>query len=419
MIGKTKSLCPECMKVVNASVIVEENKTKIRKKCSRHGYFKDVHVWDTPDLYKFQRNLWKGYDIKNRELEISFEITEKCNLKCPFCFVDSDEEKGSKYSIDEILDYREKYPGGFVTFTGGEPTLKDELPWLIKLFADKGFKTKILTNGINLDLEYVVKLKESGLEKVQLQLDSLDDKNYKILRGRPLKERKMDALKNLKEKDIDTNLFAMLASGVNDGEISDLIDTTFEYDFINGIIFSSLCYEGRFQDSLERMSNSDILGKIDQETGIKKTDFMACTGIAFYLNNILETNFNFKMFSPCDILCFVTKIDGEIIPLSRILPFDLILKLTKNKKISYDESSSFKELIKKPKTVLKFLFYIFSSFLQKKRFPIKVILVTTFHNRWNIDLEFTENCTIGSYNGENFQSFCEFNIKRNHSSLDF
>jgi radical SAM protein with 4Fe4S-binding SPASM domain len=62
-----------------------------------------------------------------------------------------------------------------VTFTGGEPTLRDDLPDLIQYAEELGLITGLLTNGRHLaDADYVRRLRERGLDHVQITLESHD-----------------------------------------------------------------------------------------------------------------------------------------------------------------------------------------------------------------------------------------------------
>ena len=60
-----------------------------------------------------------------------------------------------------------------VDFTGGEPTLRDDLLELIEYAEDLGMITGLLTNGVRLaDEKFVARLKEAGLDYVQITLES-------------------------------------------------------------------------------------------------------------------------------------------------------------------------------------------------------------------------------------------------------
>ena len=92
-----------------------------------------------------------------------------------------------------------------IQLSGGEPTVRDDLPKIIAMGHSMGFKfIQLNTNGIRLasDLSYVEKLKEAGLASVFLQFDGTKDEIYRAIRGRNLLETKMQAIRNCEQQDL-------------------------------------------------------------------------------------------------------------------------------------------------------------------------------------------------------------------------
>lgn len=101
------------------------------------------------------------------------QVTRRCNQKCRFC---SNPELDADISLDEgkacIDDLREK---GFlcVLFTGGEPTMSENLPAFIRHCRETGFMNKLCTNGQTLaDPDYLKLLVANGLNHVCMSLHS-------------------------------------------------------------------------------------------------------------------------------------------------------------------------------------------------------------------------------------------------------
>ena len=66
---KTKSLCPECLRVIEAEVVKENNKILIKKTCPEHGYFEDVY-WSDAEFYeKFKKFAYDGKGVSNPNTE--------------------------------------------------------------------------------------------------------------------------------------------------------------------------------------------------------------------------------------------------------------------------------------------------------------------------------------------------------------
>ncbi len=79
----------------------------------------------------------------------------------------------------------------FLYFSGGEPTVRDDLPDLIVYAAKMGYAyLQLNTNGLRIAQEpaYAQELCEAGLSSVFLQFDGTEDSIYCAIRGKPLME---------------------------------------------------------------------------------------------------------------------------------------------------------------------------------------------------------------------------------------
>lgn len=109
----------------------------------------------------------------------------QCNQKCKFCYA-AGQTMGKaqeltteqwKLVIDRLSDARVP----MVTFTGGEPTMREDIDVLIG-YANR-MVTRLNTNGVNLTQELVGKLKAAGLDSVQVTLYSHDEAVHNDLVG--------------------------------------------------------------------------------------------------------------------------------------------------------------------------------------------------------------------------------------------
>ena len=108
-----------------------------------------------------------------------------CNQRCVHCYaagqVQSSEEELSTEDWKKIIDRCREIGIPQLTFTGGEPTMRDDLPELIS-YA-KWFVTRLNTNGILLTPEFCEKLREAELDSVQITFYSHDPKVHNRLVG--------------------------------------------------------------------------------------------------------------------------------------------------------------------------------------------------------------------------------------------
>lgn len=100
------------------------------------------------------------------------EITYRCPLHCVFCYNPVDfAVNDQELSTEEWLKVlREARAAGSVQcgFSGGEPLLRDDLEILVAEAHKLGFYTNLLTSGVGLTEERAARLKEAGLDHIQL-----------------------------------------------------------------------------------------------------------------------------------------------------------------------------------------------------------------------------------------------------------
>ncbi len=157
LIRKTDSFCPECYDVIPAMLFYDGDAVIMAKECSEHGTTVSVVERDRQwfDFCQLENcnNIYNGYLV---------DVTNRCNIKCKYCYHDNSGEQLSSGSIlNNILEHQMLAP---IILTGGEPTLHEELGKIIKLMPTI-CTPWILTNGIKLCQEdYLDSLIAAGLQ---------------------------------------------------------------------------------------------------------------------------------------------------------------------------------------------------------------------------------------------------------------
>ena len=103
----TRSLCPECLDVIEASIFEENGKVMFEKKCPKHGSFKDVYWSSAKQFWRFDRYMHDGKGVKfpnvskdgncprscglcpshkTTTILANIDLTNRCNQICPVCF---------------------------------------------------------------------------------------------------------------------------------------------------------------------------------------------------------------------------------------------------------------------------------------------------------------------------------------------
>jgi len=136
---------------------------------------------------------------------IYVNITGKCNLSCSYCFFKVERERCvqdclTKDDIFGTLGSLKEYGYNEVSFTGGEPLLRNDLYECIEFAHRLELLTSVDTNGTLLDTQCVIKLLKSGLDSAFVSLDDLDGLSHNVNRG--LHKKTMQSLKQLIKTDI-------------------------------------------------------------------------------------------------------------------------------------------------------------------------------------------------------------------------
>jgi radical SAM protein with 4Fe4S-binding SPASM domain len=140
-------------------------------------------------------------------------LTYRCNNRCTFCYASAPDRGYNvpemttdevKRVIDKIVD-QAKVPT--ISFTGGEPTLRRDLPELIAYAKTRRMRANLITNGVRCaNADFVAELKHAGLDSAQVSLEAADAEVHNRVVGNPCAYAKtVQGVKNLKAAGIHTH----------------------------------------------------------------------------------------------------------------------------------------------------------------------------------------------------------------------
>ncbi len=270
----TLSLCPVCLKRIDAVRRTRGDEVWLHKRCTQHGEF-STPIWrGSPFWAEWQRPKSasspvqgrrpqkKGcpfdcglcLDHRQRSCTVISDVTRRCDLACPVCFAASTREGPEDPDLNELTHRFETVsrvsPGSNIQLSGGEPTLREDLPDIVAIGKNAGFSfIQLNTNGIRLarDGRYLDSLASAGLDSIFLQFDGTREDIYRILRGRPLLETKLAAVSECGKLNLGVVLVVTVVPGVNDDDLGAILNLAVEKTpVVRGVHFQPISYFGRF-----------------------------------------------------------------------------------------------------------------------------------------------------------------------------
>ncbi|HWR25894.1 MAG TPA: 12,18-didecarboxysiroheme deacetylase, partial [Methanosarcina sp.] len=203
---------------------------------------------------------------KDKKPVVVWNMTRRCNLKCVHCYAQAkDIEFENELSTDEgkaLIDDLAKFGSPVILFSGGEPTLRKDLPELAAYAREKGMRAVISTNGTLINKDLAKKLKDVGLSYVGVSLDGIRETNDKFRGMKGAFDAALKGLHNCQEEGIKVGLrFTINKQNVRDiPAIFDLL----EKEKIPRICFYHLVYAGRGSEMIcEDLSLEDSRRAVD------------------------------------------------------------------------------------------------------------------------------------------------------------
>jgi molybdenum cofactor biosynthesis enzyme MoaA len=155
------------------------------------------------------------YDI------VMVDITHRCNMTCSNCYLPNRviPDMDAQW-LSSVLSRLRK--GTFIRLTGGEATLRRDLPEIIRDVRSHGHHPVVMTNGLKLaDRAYVRELKKAGMQVCYLSFSGgFDDDLYEAIDEMRCAEKKRLAFENLRAEHVFTSIGMILIPGVNESAIT-------------------------------------------------------------------------------------------------------------------------------------------------------------------------------------------------------
>ncbi|AHL23187.1 MULTISPECIES: tetraether lipid synthase Tes [Thermococcus] len=470
---RTYSLCPETRRVVPALVWEKDGMVWITKRCPE-GMITDLYYESVEQYYRFQR--WK-YDFKLKSVNVentgvncpfdcgmcarhrshtnllNIVLTNRCNLSCWYCFFYAKEGQPIyEPTLEQIRmmlrNAKKQYPVGAnaVQFTGGEPTLRDDLIEIIKIAKEEGYDhVQLNTDGIKLafEPELVKKIREAGTNTLYLSYDGMTPQtNWKNHWEIPL------IFENVRKAGgPGIVLVPTTIRNVNDHELGAIINFGLNHlDIVRGVNFQPISLVGRVPKKERQRFRITIPGAIkrieEQTNGVIAMDDWYPIPIAGHIARFFEAFSGSRYYMTSHYCCgaatyvFLDRENKRVVPISRFLDVEGFVEYLEEKA---EEIEKWKKLGKLQKLKLGAeIFLKFKSFYDDKYAPkgLKVLeliknafmhgnydALGKFHenalfigmmhfmDEYNYDVERVERCVIHyAMPDGRVVPFCTFNV---------
>jgi uncharacterized radical SAM superfamily Fe-S cluster-containing enzyme len=378
------------------------------------------------------------------------DVTNRCNLRCPICFAHAG-AAGYLYepTQDQIRDMlanvlsNDPVAPPALQFSGGEPTVRDDLPELIEMASGMGFQhIEVDSNGIKMaeSIDYCRTLKEAGASTVYLQFDGVTPQPYIVARGHNLLPIKLKALENLKASGFKSVvLVPVLVKGVNDEQVGDIIRFAIEnHEIIRCINFQPVSITGRInREDRDRMRITipDLMRLTEEQTDglIKKSDWYpvpTAAPVDRFMSNLKNIQYvDFSAHPHCGMATYLIIEGGNVKPITEYFDIDEFVKTldAANKKLERGQQRRAKMTLAAAslKTMdfgmfRKYILPIFTNGDYKSLSELhhKMIMIGSMHfmDPYNFDLERVKRCVIHYVTpGGRIIPFCTMNTLHRRS----
>lgn len=268
-LSETTSLCPECLEPVPGAYLDRDGSVVLRRDCPDHGTH-DRTVWQSVEHWRWAKEFEPDADFDaGTDLTVDndhacvavVEVTQECNLSCSYCFASSG-PGGTELPFEEVVGLLETVleSGGPrpIQLSGGEPTVRDDLPEIVERARALGFEhIQINSNGIVLANRdgYAARLADAGVTAVYLQFDGLTTETYERIRGVDLLETKHAAIENCRDAGLSVVLVPTVVPGTNDHEMGGIVEFALaNTDVIQSVNFQPVAHFGRYAEHNGRFS---------------------------------------------------------------------------------------------------------------------------------------------------------------------
>ncbi|NOZ20132.1 MAG: radical SAM protein [Planctomycetes bacterium] len=255
-------------------------------------------------------------------------LTYRCNLQCVFCYAacgcrtSADSAEMSTAEAKRILHViRRDAQVPSVSFTGGEPTLRRDLPKLIRHARSLDMRVNLITNGTTLTDRPVKRLVRSGLNSAQVSLEGPSPAVHDPLTGAPGSfDRTVAGIERLRDAGIRVHTNTTISRGNIEhleGIVALAKDLGMERLSMNMVIPTGSSVQDPDAIWVTYTEIGDAVMRVKAEARRREIEFLWYSPTPFCLFNPAASGFGGKACAACDGLLSVSP-TGDVLPCSSL-----------------------------------------------------------------------------------------------------
>ena len=238
------------------------------------------------------------YGRKVDYLRIS--VTQRCNFRCRYCMPTTPfswTPKENLLTFEELfLFVKVAIDEGVnkIRLTGGEPLVRKDLDVFIKMIADykPDIDLALTTNGYMLR-HYARRLKDAGLKRINMSLDSLKEERAEFIAQKGVLHEVLAGFDAAIEAGLKVKLNTVALRGVNDDELINLLEFARAAD--SQIRFIEYMENSHAKQDLKGLKSDEILAIIDQKYRVTKDEKLPNAPASIYR---LQDGYKFGIIDP-------------------------------------------------------------------------------------------------------------------------
>ena len=214
-------------------------------------------------------------------LSLRITLTNRCNVNCLYCHHDGMVKSKDEMTADElytICKIAKKIGVRKIRLSGGEPLLKKDIVEIVERIASLDFKDiSMTTNGILLG-KYAQELKDAGLDRVNVSLDTLNRETFEFITKKDyLEDAKNGILKAVEVGLYPVKINMVIMKDINQDEIDDMFEFCKEHGIVLQLIElieSESCDDDKFSEDYHYKLDDIESELADIADDVREREFM-------------------------------------------------------------------------------------------------------------------------------------------------